>query len=426
MKPFRFIFALLIMSPVFSQSLQEAIRLALDNNPVIKASEQGLELAEKTALATSRKTLPKLEVGAKAAYISDVMELDLSTLKPGAGTISMGTNQSYGTDLTASYVLFSGYAQKASVQMSKKQCDIAAIDVAGTSREIAYNTAVTYRNIQRQLLKIAALESARNRADLQLQRVKALLSQGMALSIDTLSLSLAEMKFDQQLIALKAALVTTHEQLKNLTGSSITVSKTEMATDYPLPDLAINRLESLQSLSIHMDLIRQSEILARSKIYPSVAVQATFNFGKPGVDYIANEWMPYATVGIGMEWEIWNWGATKAETQAQHARIKQLRYQEENLRNQIQLRYNSVLRDYQSIRDQLKVFKNALTLAREKMRIIRLQSDKGLVSATDFNEANLELTRAEIDYQEHLIQLALKVLEIDYVSGSPISEWHFN
>ena len=426
MKPYRFILALFIVSPLFCQSLQETVQLALDNNPLIQASKQQLESADKTALATAKKTLPRLELGAKASYISDVMELDLSTLKPGAGTISMGANQSFETDLTASYVLFSGYAQKAGVQISQKQRDIAAINVAGTSKEIAYNTATAYRNIQRQMLNITALESAWNRADLQLQKVKALVTQGMALSVDTLSLSLAKLKYEQQLIAMKAALATAREQLKNLTGSSITVDKAKTETDYQIPDLAINHLESLQSLQRKIDLTRESEVLTRSKLYPSVAVQAAFNFGKPGVDYIANEWMPYATVGVGMEWELWNWGATKAETQARHARMKQIQYQKENLRNQIQLRYNSVLRDYQSIHDQLKVFKNALNLAREKMRITSLQSDKGLVSATDFNEANLELTQAELDYQQHLIQLAIKVLEIDYVSGSPVSQWHYN
>jgi hypothetical protein len=57
------------------------------------------------------------------------------------------------------------------------------------------------------------------------------------------------------------------------------------------------------------------------------------------------------------------------------------------------------------------------------MKIIESQFQQGMVSVTDFNDTNLELTEAELNHKQHLIRMALKVNEIDYISAKPISEW---
>jgi outer membrane protein TolC len=67
--------------------------------------------------------------------------------------------------------------------------------------------------------------------------------------------------------------------------------------------------------------------------------------------------------------------------------------------------------------------KRALRLARRKMNIIKSQYEQGMSSATDFNTANLDLTEARLNVQRWRLRLALKLNELEFISGKPISAW---
>jgi hypothetical protein len=57
------------------------------------------------------------------------------------------------------------------------------------------------------------------------------------------------------------------------------------------------------------------------------------------------------------------------------------------------------------------------------MEITQSRYNEGMSSVTEFNDANLELTDAEINLQRQSIFLAIKVSEIDFLSGKSINQW---
>ena len=83
------------------------------------------------------------------------------------------------------------------------------------------------------------------------------------------------------------------------------------------------------------------------------------------------------------------------------------------------------MRSFEALQKQNTVAQQAVKVAHEKMQIIDISSQKGQHSASDFNEANLELSQAEIRQKQILIQLNLQATKIDYLSGKPIKMWRF-
>ena len=81
------------------------------------------------------------------------------------------------------------------------------------------------------------------------------------------------------------------------------------------------------------------------------------------------------------------------------------------------------MREYKALQKQRQVAVNARNLAKRKMEIIQSRYNEGMSSATEFNDANLELTDAEINLQRQSILMALKISEIDYLSGKSINQW---
>lgn len=65
----------------------------------------------------------------------------------------------------------------------------------------------------------------------------------------------------------------------------------------------------------------------------------------------------------------------------------------------------------------------ALSVAQQKMKIVQSRYQQGMASATDFNEANLQLTESELNLKRHYLLMVLKLNEIDYLSGKPLNQW---
>ncbi len=407
------------------RDLKQAIDLALQNNPAIHALEQQVAAAGHLVEFRQRRTLPGLQAKAGYRYQSEVMELDLAGLPHlPVNNITLGAKDTWETGITLSWVVFSGYARRAGIRKSRAQGELVRVQLKKTQKEMALQTATGYRTVQGLRLHIQSLQAAIRRAELQEKKIGSLVENGMALGVDTLSIALATLNYQQQLLTVEAQHQTAMQKLEHLTGTAIKVSDYTSHDVYQPGPFLSGRAEALKILATQIEIHQQEKIQARSKYYPTITVHASENYGKPGVDYIRNEWMSYAVVGANLQWDIWNWGATKAATQAGAASVRQTRHELENTRKKLQLLYDTSVREYQTMQKQLSVLQKSLTVAKEKMHIIKLLSDQGMVTATEFNDTNLELTQAEIAWQQQLVELAGKIHELDYKSGRPVEAWY--
>ena len=98
-------------------------------------------------------------------------------------------------------------------------------------------------------------------------------------------------------------------------------------------------------------------------------------------------------------------------------------FQYQNFTNQLKTKYDSAVREYKALQKQNKVAISARDLAKRKLEIIQSRYNEGMSSVTEFTDANLELTDAEINLQRQSILLAVKVSEIDFLSGKSINQW---
>jgi len=81
------------------------------------------------------------------------------------------------------------------------------------------------------------------------------------------------------------------------------------------------------------------------------------------------------------------------------------------------------VRDWRATRERLGGLAASLELARARMGIGASQHAQGLASSTEFNDANLRLTQAELEYRGQLLSLRLKANLLEAMSGKPGEEW---
>lgn len=122
-------------------SLQEALKLALQNNTNILNSELDLKMARKKIWETTASGLPHGEVKSAYSYYPKVPTLPATFFDPNAGpdeVIELGVKQNVVTDITVSQLIFSGsyfvglQASKVYYGLSKQNMEKARQDVVET------------------------------------------------------------------------------------------------------------------------------------------------------------------------------------------------------------------------------------------------------------------------------------------------------
>lgn len=424
----KFIGLMLILfgaSTLQAQPLSQVVDLAMKQNHLVQVSRLDTLSTDLERRAAWRSLLPRIQLDASYRHVTDVARLQFPATVPfRMPDVNLGVYDSYDAGLSANYVLFSGWAQQNQVKMKREQKHLSTVQLDQARRETAFSVISAYRGVQMAGLRLDILIAAQKRVEQQKRKVAELVQQGMALPIDSLSLSLAELDYKQKIISAMEKKATASDRLDKLVGQPVQVD-TILSVVVPgeLPLLQISSQDQLESIAIHKRMAETGVRMQKAGYFPQVVVQAAYKYGKPGVDMIQNKWMAYGVWGIGLNWNLFSWGSDRLQVQAKQVQVRKTDIQKQILQDQIELKYEEALRQFDALRQSVEVARRAFEISRKKLAITRSQYEQGMSSATDFNRSNLEQVQAELNYRLQKLQLTLKYTEIEYLSGKPLNQW---
>ncbi len=384
-------------------SIQESVEKALENNPDIKKQELNYKLNKLNHDEQLSKNYGKF--AAVGSYTHYNLPRTLAPLTPSSIAVDP-TGVATTKDLMSIGVvydvnLFTGYAQKRSVEISSLQKEMAKAKIKLGREQLIYNVKNIYINI----LALEAQENAYTRY------IKALLSLHKSIEDEV------KLGKKPKLEALKsAASVEDAKNTKAKLHSNITILKASLASlmnvdsikklesvDITLDDSTIQKplLDDLQRFKVNSIEIQKSKKQiqkSEAAYYPQVGFSGYYgqNFG-PNDDTNKNEgdwnneeiWQ----VGVNLKWNIYDFGGRDAASQK--ARIQELsakledsksRLEFKKLLIQAQSKIDSALQSYKSAKAQLK-------LVNETEKIEQIRFDNG---ASDINDLLLAKSKTQL------------------------------
>ncbi|WP_245540039.1 TolC family protein [Sediminispirochaeta bajacaliforniensis] len=407
----------------FAQTPQEAIDLALAHDNDIAAARAGTVAAEYGAQAAAYDRLPQLSLGSSYQYRAPDNELDL-TLPTGSTTMNLSRKHNMELSAGLHWLLFSGFAVESNIEQQRLQSLLADNALQSTELDVAFKTISAYRNVQATQLQHSSLASGRERARIQFEQVEHLREQGMANEVDLLSLKLALLDYDRQLMETAANIDNARLTLETLTGSKTFTVRQPLAQlpSLVVPELHIEQLYQMQAFRIRQEMARNQQRLTASAQLPTFSVDSLLHYGKPGTNSVEDEWMFYGTIGLSLNWSC-NWGGNRLASAGARAAVTQADANSRAVRQQLEQMYKEEVRRYISMDSELAILKQAFDVTSKKMEIIQVQYKEGMASVTDFNDANLALTQAELRYRSQILAILLELNRIEMLSGKPIEQW---
>lgn len=309
---FSFLF-LCAFFPAHSQepvSLKQLQAMAKENYPLLKQKQAYGEIGNNKVKQLNSNYLPQLSVTGQATYQSEVTEFNFPI--PGAPAFTQKPDQ-YALGLELKENILDYGAVKTQKQIEKESTDIQSQQVESDLIRLKERVNQLYGNIYLQqenkkilMLRIAELDAKR-------KKMQSAVANGAALQSNFLVLESEYLSTQQKIDESNSNLIVWFKTLSLLVNKQLDTSlvfadgdlKTPLQSTIIRPEL---RMYDLQASSLKL----REKMVNRNNL-PKLFVFARGYYGRPGYNFLNNEFRPYGMVGAGLNWNLSAYYTTSKE-----------------------------------------------------------------------------------------------------------------
>lgn len=260
--------------------------------------------------------------------------------------------------------------------------------------------------------EIAVKSLYRNR-----ESVLAGIEHGVSYQSDLSIVDVNILNYKQTISSLHADRQAYVDMLGRLTGEDLSQAQyVEPPVDLPIDTATLARPE----LQLYKAQLEQTQVQRRdlqSNLYPKLNLALQGGIGRPGLNILKNEFEPYYTVGVKLQWNLGALYSRKND-------IRKIAVQKERIERQQEA---FVLNTMLDVTDQLnEVHKAEQELAQDR-EIIRLREEirqageeqykQGVIMLTDLMEMIDEEFNARVAQSLHQVQLVMAICDLKNTLG---------
>ena len=383
-------------------SLDECYNLVTTNYPLAK---QTALLEDKNNLELElidKEKLPQLDFNAQATYQSDVINIPIPN-----SDIEPPNKDQYRATLSVNQLIYAGGAidanyklKQASLNTQQKQVEVNLYQLKKQVNQIYFSILLVQE-------KYGLLNSKKEMLQAKLKEVKSGIKNGMVIPTSDKIIEAELLKIDQQFSEINS----TKKSLINTLSLLISEDIPELTT-FQDPEInvqlnsTITRPE-LELFQLKKDEIDSSEELISRKNYPKLFGFATGGYGNPGLDPLDNSFQAFYTVGVKLNWSVFDWNSTKIQKQAIAINKDIIDIEEETFSLNTQIELNQLENDIQKYSDFIETDSKIILLRNEVLKSAASQLKNGVITSSAYITELTNLYEDENNRSTHHIQLQL-------------------
>jgi len=401
-------------SNIFAQdtiNLKECIDDAIINSPIYKQKEYFSNISVLKISNMQTGYFPQFKFNAQATYQSDVTKINIDLPFPNIEFPSPSKDQ-YKIAVEANQLIYDGgmIYQNKNIERKDKEINIQQTEIELFKiKELVANLYFTLllNEKKKELIQIF-INEINNRKSFLESNVK----NGTLLPVNIDIIRSEELKLQQQLFDINENIKTCFNKLSELTGNSYSnntfitipdaqyiVSGNDLRPENKLFDLQIEKLNSTQKL-------------INTQLMPKAFLFSQFGYGKPGLNMLSDKFDSYYILGIGVNWNFFDWNKTKRERQQLIIQQDIIRSQKDNFNRNIEIAIKNQISQIEKIRFLLQTDEELIKIRENITKVSASQLDKGLITSTAYiTELNAE-KQAKIEYETHKLQIVYETLTL--------------
>ncbi len=393
-------------------TLESCYQLVKENYPLAKQkallnNQNTLELD-----AIDTKKLPQLDFDAQAVYLSDVTQIPL----PDTG-VEPPNNDQYRATLSINQLIYNAGSINATSNVKLAQLKTQQQQLEVSLYQLKQRINQLYFSILLHDESIKLLEAKRKQLETQLQEVKSGIQYGTILPNSDKVILAELLKIKQQ----KTEVTNNKKLLLDTLSTLIGVSLNE-STTFQKPEIATRLSPTLQRPELELFQLKMDEIESQQQLIQKDNMPKLFGFasggvGNPGLNMLDNSFQPFYTVGVKLNWNVFDWHANKKKRES-------LLINKDIVKNEteiFELNTNIELNKYESeiakISETLTLDSQIIKLRNEVLQTSESQLRNGVITASNYIVELTNLFEAENTFATHSIQLELAKANYNITQG---------
>lgn len=389
-------------------SLEEAVTLALRNNPTLRQTRLELNVAQESLREALAAEYPNLSTQFNFSRSDSAQSRNNGGGDNAALLNQLGVNSGDSTNTTAegrlelSYNVYTGGRRSAQINAAERGVRLNQLEVERIAAETKFNTLQAYYAVQESDARVRIEQAAVTDAERSLRDAQLLEEAGLGTRFDVLQAQVQRANNIQNLTNALSQQEVAQRELAVVLGLGQEVAITAADEIEPAGQWELNLEETLllayqnraeleQSL-VQREINEQQRQIALAAIKPQFSVFANYNvLGITGDDQGLGDGY---TFGARMQWTLFDGGAAQARAAQQATNIQISETQFDQRLDQIRLEVEQAYRSLIANQENIQTAQTALQLAQESLRLARLRFGAGVGTQTEVINAQTELTRA--------------------------------
>lgn len=388
-------------------SLDEAIRLSLQNSKQLKGNQLKVEEAVAAVKEAKEKKLPGASVSGSYLRLSSA-NIDMKTKSanpPAAGSSGPDANQAMYGILNISQPLYTGGKIKYGIQSAQFLEKASRLDAENDQAAVIQNTLEAFANLFKantavMLVNENLVQNKQRVKDLENLEKNGLLARNDLLKAQlqesTVELNLLDAENNLQVANLNMNIMLGLPDNTKLQLDTAGIEKkhdTRTIDDYIQSALTIRK--DKEAMGYRIKAAEAGVKMIRAEKMPGLSITGGYVAANiPHVISVTNA----INLGVGINYNIASLWKTKSKLQQAAARVQQLEITQSVMDDQVKLEVSKNYMTLQSLRKKIDVYEKAKEQANENYRIVKNKFDNQLATTNDLLEADVAKLQASLGY----------------------------
>jgi len=420
-------------------SLEDALRIGRENSKALRIAGLRVDAASAKSGEANTALLPSIKFEGSYKRQSDIGTSAVSVpFLPSPIVISPDITNAYYLRLGLQQPLFTGFKLISNARAAARLAEASEADRRESEADVTLSISTAYWMLYQAIETAKYVDENVDRLSSYVEDTQNLMKAGLVTRNDFLKIQvqLSNARLSQIDAANDVEVATM--RLDNVMGQSVDslihpvstpevpesggADSSRVMAEAPaalLLDRAMSNRPDLLAMNNRVEASRAGATAARGGWWPQIALTANYFYSRPNQRFLPlqDEFKGTWEVGIAMQLDVWNWGATLFQTEQSLSQVSQNEELLEQMRDNATLEVRKNQLDVRRAAKRIDVAREAIEQAEENSRSINEKYRNGLATSTDLLDASLAVLQAKTSYTGALVEHQIALARLDKSIG---------
>ncbi|MBO5813441.1 MAG: TolC family protein [Alistipes sp.] len=410
-------------------TLEQALEIALSENPTIKIADQEIEIKRYAKQGTYAKLYPQIDATATYQRVIEKQTMSMS-LGGQTQTIKVGSDNSFNGGITAAMPVINAQLWS-SLKVSALDVELAVEKARSSRQDMVEQVTKAYYSALLAKESLAVYKSVYNNAVENNKNVKMRYDVGSVSEYDMIRSNVSVQNAEPNVFEAENSVMLTLWQLKALLGLDLQMEidvegslmdyKSAMNEAYTLSQLDLTDNTTMRQFELQEQMLDKALKITKMANVPTLSINAAYLYtalGNDGRFGKKEAWNPYSYAGVQLNIPIFAGASRRAATRKANLDLSNLQLQRENVERQLRV---AMVQSLNSMQTSVKQFNSAdatVAQADRGYKIAVKRYEVGTGTLVEIDNSQLALTQAELSRNSAIYNFLTSKVALDKILGT--------